>query len=202
VRLADVDPSDVGAQYDPVSRLIHLALAVLGIAALVSGEFAGDYRKAEHLGFTVHGWIGLAMAAALALRLLWGIAGPREMRFAHWVPVTADRLRRVAGDLASLARLRLPPTGKHEGLAALVQAIGLAVFAWAAASGVLLYLYIEPGVRAAGWLRTVKELHEAAQPVLIAYVVLHIGAVLAHAIAGHAIWRRMLPWSTDRKTAR
>lgn len=190
--------SEAGGQYDLGSRLIHLALAVLGLAALLTGDLAGDYKRAEHSGFTIHSWIGLGMALALALRLLWGVAGPREARFWHWLPVTAARLRRALRDVADLARLRLPAPGKHEGLAAIVQAIGLAAFAWSAATGVVLYVYLEPGTRAAGWLRIVKELHEGAEPVLIAYLVLHVGAVLAHAIASHAVWRRMAPWRVDR----
>jgi len=188
-----------GGQYDLGSRLIHATLALLGLAALATGELAGDYKRLEHFGFTIHSWIGLAMASALALRLLWGIFGPREARFSQWLPVTAARLRLAVHDVAELARLRLPLPGKHEGLAAIVQAIGLAAFAWSAVTGIVLYVYLEPGTRAAGSLRMVKELHEGAEPVLIAYVVLHVGAVLVHAIAGHAVWRRMAPWPVDRE---
>ncbi|HEX2651949.1 MAG TPA: cytochrome b/b6 domain-containing protein [Burkholderiales bacterium] len=191
-------PNEAGGQYDGVSRSIHLALALFGLAALLTGDLAGDYKRAEHSGFTIHSWIGLGMAVALGLRLAWGIVGPRDARFSRWLPVTAARLRLAVRDVAELARLRLPVPGRHEGLAAIVQAIGLVAFAWSAATGAVLYVYLEPGTRAAGWLRMVQELHEGAEPVLIAYVVLHVGAVLAHAIAGHAVWRRMAPWRVDR----
>jgi len=33
------------APYDATTRLIHLLLAAVGIAALVSGQFSGDYRR-------------------------------------------------------------------------------------------------------------------------------------------------------------
>jgi cytochrome b len=179
--------------YDLASRLIHLALALLGVAAIISGQFAGDYKRSLHTGFTVHEWIGLGMAGAIGVRLLWGIAGPRDMRFSQWFPVTRARMRLVGEDLAALARLQLPERERHLGLSGLVQAFGLLAFTWTAVTGVLLYAYLEPGARAAGAVRLIKELHEGAQAVLLGYLALHVGAVLLHAVVGHPVWRRMLP---------
>lgn len=180
--------------YDAPTRLIHLLLAVFGIAALITGQFAGDYRRAMHAGYDIHRWIGLAMALALCLRMLSGLVGPRAMRFVNWVPLTRARLRLVAEDLACVTRLRLPVRDEHQGLAALIQAMGLAAFMWMALSGALLFVFLMPGARATGWLGGVKELHEAGQPVVIAYIAIHVGAVVMHALAGQSIWRRMLLW--------
>jgi cytochrome b len=181
-------------RYDAGTRLIHLALVLFGIAALVSGQFAGDYRRELHTGFDIHRWLGLGMALAVAARFAWGFAGPKEVRFASWLPVTRARLAVVGQDIADLARLRLPVHAGHEGLSGLVQAIGLAAFAWMAVTGAILFGYLEPGARAVGWLRATKELHESGQAVALAYIAVHIGAVLVHSIAGDPIWRRMLPW--------
>lgn len=164
-------------RYDAATRLIHLLLALLGVAALVSGQFAGDYRRAIHTGFDVHRWIGIAMALVVAVRLMRG--------------VTLPRVGPCVADVADLARLRLPMREGHEGLAGLIQATGLAAFAWMAATGTLMWIYLEPGARAAGWLRAVKELHEGGQVVAIAYVAVHAGAVIVHSLAGHPVWRRM-----------
>jgi len=182
-----------GPRYDAATRLIHLLLALFGIAALISGQFAGDYRRAAHPGFDMHQWIGLGLALTLTLRMVWGFVGPRTMRFAHWLPVTRGRLLLVWQDFDVLAHLRLPLREEHQGLSALVQAVGLAAFLWMALSGTLLFVYLQPGARAHGWVAAVKELHEGAQPVVIAYVVIHVGAVLVHALAGQPVWRRMLP---------
>lgn len=182
------------SHYDAPTRLIHLLLAVLGIAALITGQFAGDYRRALHPGYDIHHWIGLGMALALLLRIVWGLIGPRALRFVHWVPLTRARLRLVAEDLACVARLRLPVREEHQGLAALIQAIGLAAFMWMALSGALLFIFLVPGARATGWIGGIKELHEAGQPLVIAYISIHVGAVLVHAFAGQPVWRRMLPW--------
>jgi len=181
-------------RYDAATRLIHLALVLFGIAALVSGQFAGDYRRELHTGFDIHRWIGLGMALSVAVRVAWGFVGPKEVRFAEWLPVTRARLTVVAEDLAALARLRLPVHAGHEGLSGLVQAIGLAAFAWMAVTGAILFGYLEPGARASGWMRAVKELHEGGQVVALAYITLHAGAVLVHSLAGDPVWRRMVPW--------
>lgn len=184
---------DAVSRYDAGTRHIHLLLALLGVAALVSGQFADDYRRAVHTGFDIHRWIGLGMSIALALRIVWGFAGPPAVRFCQWVPFTLHRLVVVLQDLKSLLALRLPVSEEHQGLAGLIQAIGLAAFLWMAASGTLMWFYLEPGTRATGWLHTVKELHEGGQPVAIAYVAIHVGAVLVHSLAGHPVWRRMAP---------
>jgi Ni/Fe-hydrogenase 1 B-type cytochrome subunit len=182
------------APYDATTRLIHLFLAALGIAALVSGQFAGDYRRPVHTGFDIHSWAGIAMVVALGFRFVWGLAGPSEARFSSWLPFTRARLMAVREDLAALASLRIPERADHGGLAGLVQAIGLLAFAWMAVTGAILFAYLETGARATGWLSAVKELHEGAQPVVLAYVALHVGAVIAHSFAGSPVWRRMFPW--------
>src|SRR5580765_2553967 len=178
--------------YDAASRIVHLLLALLGVAAVISGQFAGDYFKRPHPGFDLHRWIGLAAAGAVLARLAWGIAGPAAMRFVRWLPVTRARLELAWRDVLELARLRLPEHDeRHAGLPGLVQMIGLAAFAWMALTGALLFAYLDPGTRAPGWLRAVKELHEGGQVVVLAYLALHVGAVLAHALAGRPVWRRM-----------
>lgn len=160
-------------RYDFPTRLIHFLLAALGVAALLSGQFADDYRRAAHPGFDIHREIGRAMAVALTARLAWQ-------------------------DLRDLARLRLPSNAGHAGLAGLVQSLGLLAFLWMAVTGAVLYAYLEPGARVSGWLRSAKELHEGAQAVVLTYLVLHVGAVLPHAIAGEPLWHRIAPWPARR----
>ncbi|MBI3374503.1 MAG: cytochrome b/b6 domain-containing protein [Betaproteobacteria bacterium] len=178
-------------QLDLVTRLIHLALAVLAVAAFISGEFAGDYKRTSHLGFDVHTWVGFALSAVIAIRMAWGFAGPGVARFSSWMPYSRARFRLVIEDLRALATLKLPQRPAHEGLAGLVQAFGLLVFAWIAITGMPLFFLIEPGMRASGAARTIKELHETGQVLIPVYLALHVGAVAMHALRGHHLWRRM-----------
>ena len=90
--------SDTGAQaapgfahgWDPVVRLTHWSIAA---AVIANGLLTKP-------GSTVHVWIGWAAMAVLALRVLWGLIGPREARFASFLPDP----RAALGHLADLFR--------------------------------------------------------------------------------------------------
>jgi cytochrome b len=178
-------------QLDLVTRLIHLALVVLAVAAFTSGEFAGDYKRPDHLGFDAHSWVGIVLSAVIAIRMAWGFAGPGVARFSTWMPYSRARFRLVVEDLRGLAMLKLPERPAHEGLAGLVQMFGLLVFAWMAITGTVLFYLIEPGMRAGGTARVFKELHETGQVLIPLYLGLHVGAVVMHALQGRQLWRRM-----------
>lgn len=183
-------PSPV-SRYDVFIRVLHFALVVFCLAAWASAQFADDYKKTAHLGFSVHQWIGIAFAAAISLRVLYGLLGPRATRFASWFPFTVSNLRLSAQDILGLARLHVPQRDPHQGVAGLVQGIGMLAFVAIAATGVVMALYLAPGSRATGWLHDVKELHELAQQIIPVYLVLHVGGVVVHALAGQDLWRSM-----------
>ena len=78
---------------DDVTRFIHLGLTVFGLLALITGLWAGDYKRVHHLGFTVHKWLGLTLSFFMAWRIWLGFYGPREARFSQWAPFTPERLK-------------------------------------------------------------------------------------------------------------
>ncbi len=63
-------------RWDPVVKLTHWAVALAVLANAVITE----------AGSANHVWVGYALAAILALRLLWGMIGPAEARFAAFPP--------------------------------------------------------------------------------------------------------------------
>jgi len=71
--------------WDPVVKLTHwtIVLAILANALLTEE------------GSAAHVWVGYALAAILALRLLWGLIGPAEARFTAFPPNPARALRHV-----------------------------------------------------------------------------------------------------------
>ncbi|HEY9073410.1 MAG TPA: cytochrome b/b6 domain-containing protein, partial [Desulfobaccales bacterium] len=135
---------------DDLTRLIHLGLAVLGIAALVSGLFSGDYQRIAHLGFSWHRGLGISFSFLIFYRVWLGFYGRPENLFRGWVPYTPERLRWVMEDLVGLLRLKLPDRPTHGGLAGVVQIFGMAVFSWMAATGTLMFFLLEPGHKARG----------------------------------------------------
>lgn len=176
---------------DSGTRLLHLGIVVFGLLAWGTGWLADDYKHAHHPGFTVHGWIGIGAAASIALRLVYGVIGPRASRFWKWLPVTGKRLRLVGEDIRGLFRLQLPDREPRQGLAAVVEAFGLAVFTFLSVTGVFLYLFLEPGMKAQGTMHLVKEMHETGEILLPLFFAAHAGAVLLHALTGRHLWRSM-----------
>jgi cytochrome b len=178
-------------ELEDISRIIHLGLTVFGISSWATGFWADDYKRVEHLGFSIHSWLGIIFAFFLLLRAGYGFWGPDDHKFVKWVPFTRDRLRAVLEDLWTLIKLKLPERPTHLGLSGLVQTFGLAVFAWMAVTGSLMFVYLTPGNKARGFLHPIKEMHEAAVWLIPIYLAIHIGAVLLHALAGDHRWRRM-----------
>lgn len=176
---------------DDLTRLIHLGLTVFGILALITGLWAGDYKRAHHLGFSVHKWLGLTLAFFMAWRIWHGFFGPRETRFSQWVPYTPERLQLAREDCLSLLRLRLPERASHQGLAGVVQIFGLAAFAWMALTGSMMALWLTPGGKAAGFAWVIKEMHEPGLWLMLAFLAIHVSAVALHALAGDNLWRKM-----------
>ena len=179
-------------ELDLVTRILHFGLAVFGILALATGDLAGDYKKVENVGFIVHGCIGLGVALFVGLRFGYGIFGPAPIRFWNWVPYNRKRLKLVSEDIKGLMAFRLPDRQPHQGLASLVETIGLLIFAFLAVTGVMLYVTIEPGHKAQGTAHFIKELHEAGEILLPLFFLTHIGAVILHALTGCHLWRKMI----------
>jgi len=177
---------------DILTRMLHLGLVVFGLLALMTGDFAGDYRRAESLGFTVHGWVGIGVTVFVALRLAYGVLGPSHARFSSWFPYSRGPLGLVLEDIALLMKFRLPDRQPRQGLAALVEMSGLLLFSLLAITGVLLFLTMDPGHRAVGAVRFIKDIHEAGEVLLPLFFLGHGGAVLLHAIAGKHLWRKMI----------
>ncbi len=176
---------------DEVTRLIHFGLTVFGILALITGLWAGDYKRVHHLGFSLHKWLGLTLSFFMAWRIWNGFFGSKEERFSQWLPYNSERIKMVLDDVLTLLRLKLPERPSHQGLAGLVQTFGLAVFTWMAGTGTLMALFLSPGRKAGGFVHGLKEMHELGLWLIVAFLVIHIGAVTLHALIGDHLWRKM-----------
>jgi cytochrome b len=178
-------------ELDEITRLIHLGLTVFGILALITGLWAGDYKRVHHLGFSLHKWLGLSLSFFMVWRIWNGFFGAKENLFSQWVPFSPDRIKMVVEDGLNLLRLKLPNRPSHQGLAGLVQTSGLAVFAWMAGTGTLMALFLTPGHKAGGFVHAIKEMHECGLWFIVAFLAVHGGAVTLHALSGDHFWRKM-----------
>lgn len=71
--------------WDPVVKLTHWSIV---LAILANALFTEE-------GSAAHVWVGYALAAILALRLLWGLVGPADARFTAFPPSPIRALRHV-----------------------------------------------------------------------------------------------------------
>lgn len=170
-------------------RFWHLAMIALVVTALLTGDGADDYKKMEHAGFLLHGRVGLTVFTALCLYFLYGLIGPKGHRLYSWFPFTGARLRQTGKDIAVLTRFKLPEHNRRQGLAGFVQFFGLMVFSWLAVTGSLMYFFMERGAKAHGFMHMVKEAHEVGTILIWVYLALHVGAVIAHSLTGHQVWK-------------
>lgn len=194
---------------DNFVRFWHLAMVALCLAAWLTGDLADDYKKVEYTGFLIHGWIGMAVTVTVCIYLGYGLAGPKQSSFSQWSPFTGEQLRQTWADLAGPVRFRLSEHKSRHGLAGLVQFFGILTFVWLAATGLWMYLFVEPGIKMKGALHAIKEAHEIGEVVIPLYLCVHIGAVIVHSLNGNHVWKeiffmqkKMVPPKNHKKSRR
>ncbi|MBI1402517.1 MAG: cytochrome B [Porphyrobacter sp.] len=93
-------------RWDPIVRITHWSVAIAVLAnAVITEEGSGP-----------HIWVGYALAAILALRLLWGLVGPPEARFSAFWPSP----RKALGHLREIRAGKRTAHASHNPLGALM----------------------------------------------------------------------------------
>jgi len=175
--------------------LLHTGITIFGLTAWLTGDWAGDYKRLSHPGFSLHRGLGICLAGFILVRLLYGVLGPVQFRWGSLIPLDFRAwLGSAVEDLQSLLRLELPDRPRFWGLKGMVQLFGLLVFSWMALTGSLLFTYLEPGRKAHGLLRVIKEMHEIGEILIPIFLALHLTGVLLDALWGRQKWRRVLFW--------
>lgn len=93
-------------RWDPVVKLTHWSV----VAAVVANVLFTEEGSGAHV------WVGYALAAILALRLLWGLIGPAEARFSAFPPSPG----RALAHLRDIRRGRHVEHRSHNPLGALM----------------------------------------------------------------------------------
>lgn len=166
--------------WDPALRAFHWALAATVTAGWLLGHFGP-------LQMTLHFWMGYAVAALLLFRLVWGLVGPRNARFASFVTGPGAVLRYLR---TLPARTAAHVTG-HNPLGGWSVVAMLVVLAAQVFTGLTMDPedYINTGPLAeyfsSDWNGRALSLHHLLGNVLLLLVALHVAAILYY-----RIWKR------------
>ena len=166
-------------------KWIHAGLAVFGIGAYLTGELA---EHSNSIGYLLHTYLGLTLLFVLICRLFYGIWGQHGYRFANWFPYKKSYVKSLQEDLGDLGRLKFPMRRDHRGLAGLVQAFGLVIFSWMAVTGTIMYVANVSDDSVVG------ELHEVGEALIPLFLIMHLGAVALHMLAGHKLLEKIIPF--------
>ncbi len=148
--------------WDPLVRIFHWSLAASFFAAYLLGDDGGSWHQA----------FGYAALGLVAFRLLWGVAGPRNARFASFVPTPAGLFRYVKDVLAHREARFI---GHNPAGAMMI----LALLACIVATGTTGWMMTTAAFFDAEWL---EEIHEALAGGTLALVGLHVAGVIFSSI--------------------
>lgn len=173
--------------FSTAAKLIHLGLAGFGIAAYLTGELAEGGSASN--GYLLHAYLGLSLAAVMITRLVAGMGSGESLGFRHWKLFSKVQMKQVVADLRGLFSWKIPDGDRHSGLAGLVQALGLLIFAWMAFSGTGLFFIDEASQHTL--FEAIEEAHEAGESLIPLYLIMHVGAVVLHSLVGKPVWQHM-----------
>ena len=182
--------------YPTYAKLIHLGLVVFGVTAYLTSEFANE--DVTSIGYLLHSYLGLSVAATIILRLVVGVATQWPLSFKNWSPISIKQWRLALDDLRSLLSLNMPERDRHQGLSGITQAFGLFIFTWMSLTGIALFMLgsnTESKV-----FELIEEIHEVGETLIPLYLFLHVGAVALHMLCGKPIWKKMFKLKADKSS--
>ena len=153
--------------WDLPTRLFHWSLVVCVVGAFVTAKLAGLWMD-WHVRF------GLAAGALLAFRLIWGLIGPRYARFSSFLARPRTLMRYLADRNSHVAG--------HNPLGGWSVVAMLGLFTFQVFSG----LFTTDDILVSGpfahfndgWTATLTQLHKSSEWWMVAFVTLHVLAVL------------------------
>ena len=123
-----------------------LCFSMTGVFLKLTGDDLANYGIAH----TATDWVGYALAATLALRLLWGVIGPPEARFSAFPPSPG----RALDHIREIAEGRRSEHASHNPLGALM------VYAiWSTLAAIVVWLVLHRRLRRHGWSLPHRQAH-------------------------------------------
>lgn len=160
IEAGGVKPPATVKVWDPFVRIFHWSL----VALFATAYLTGDEIERVHIA------AGYAIAGLLALRILWGFAGPAHARFSSFVRSPRD----VLAYLRDVAMFRAPRYLGHNPAGGLMIIALMAMLIGTCVTGVMM-------TTDAFWgAKRVEEVHQALANITLGLIALHlVGVVVA-----------------------
>jgi cytochrome b561 len=177
------DPAGEAARYDGLTIALHWLIAGLVVAQFLLAEFWEDAeRPVRHVMVYWHMTLGVALGAAMVLRLLWRLTRGRRL------PETSVGLMAAAAKAVHLGFYA----------AIILQAALGFVLRWSGGESMRFFAFAFPPPFAA-WSKPMQELvaeaHELTGWAIIGLALIHVAAALYHQVQlKDGLIRRMTPF--------
>lgn len=160
--------------WDLPVRLFHWSLVALVVLQWASGEF-------HLIDMGWHVTLGYATLALLLFRLLWGLFGSANARFAHFLRGPREVLGYIRSATGPVPRPQVGhnPLGGWSVLAMLLTLLFQSLTGLFASDDVDSFGPLSDDVPVA-WAERLTDWHEASKWLLLALIVLHVVGVLYH----------------------
>ena len=168
------------AIWDLPTRLFHWTL--VGLIAL--SWWAAEYHYDD-----VHIWSGVAVLSALIFRILWGLFGSSTARFANFVRGPKAVAAYLRGSWRGIGHTPLGALSVVVLLLLIAVQVGLGLFA-SDEDGLMMGPLA--GLVSMDASESAKDLHEALFNVLLAFIALHVAAILFYKIRGKSLLKPMI----------
>lgn len=143
--------------WDPLVRILHWALVFCVVSNFINES-----------GHAVHRFLGLTASGVVVVRFVWGFIGPQYARFSDWFPTPSRLVPYIKALLSNAA----PRHIGHNPAGAVMMLVLMALVISLGTSG---FMMTTDAYMDTDWL---KELHETFANLLIASVIVHVGAAL------------------------
>lgn len=186
------DPSHNPQIWDPLLRAFHWLLVLCVAGSWLLGHFGP-------LQMTLHFWLGYITIGLLVFRLVWGVIGPANARFANFIKGPGA----VWAYLKTLPSRQAGHSEGHNPLGALSVVALLGVLALQVSTGLFVdpedYINVGPlaGSVSAEWNRFALGWHHRLGVAVLVLVLIHVGAIVFY-----RFWKRedlVTPMITGRR---
>ena len=166
--------------WDPALRAFHWLLAALVITTWLLGKF-GPAKM------TLHFWLGYAIIALLAFRLIWGLIGPQPARFTHFLKGPGP----VVGYLRHMFAREPSYWPGHNPMGGWAVVLLLGLLVWQVGTGLVVdpddFINVGPLADqvSAATRKAARGWHNLGATLLLVMVVVHVGI-----IAFYKLWKR------------